>query len=231
MRTGVLTRQQIVHAAVAVLDADGLEGLNMRALGKHLGSVATAVYWHVRGKRELISLAGDSVWDEIPLPDPSTVGWRQAAISMATELHAMLTRHPWVAQAFGSYLIYGPARARRDDHTLAIYEGAGFSGARAEQAAAVVLTYVLGNALGGAAATSLRRTLSREGGDPEQRMAEAMTEVREVAAQFPHLRARMDQPSAGYATLPEDSFAFGLEVIVEGLQARLAPTNSARRRR
>jgi|SRR5579864_1803158 len=222
MRTGVLSREQIVQSAIAVLDAEGLEGLNMRALGKRLGSVATAAYWHVRSKRELISLAGDYVWNEIPLPDPAAVGWRQAAMIMATELHAMLTRHPWVAQALGSYLIYGPAKARRDDHSLAIYEAAGFMGARAEQAAAAVLTYVIGNTLGGAAATSLRRALSRGGGDPEERMAEAMAEVREVARQFPHLRARMDEASAGYAMAPEHSFEFGLQVIVDGLEARLA---------
>jgi len=40
-----LTREQIVEAAIKLLDAEGLEGLNMRGLGKRLGSAATAVYW------------------------------------------------------------------------------------------------------------------------------------------------------------------------------------------
>jgi AcrR family transcriptional regulator len=119
-----LTREQIVDAAIALLDEDGFTGLNMRALGSRLGSAATAVYWHVGSKENLIRLAGDRVWTEISLPDPTEVGWRSAATQMATELHAMLTRHVWLVQAFGSYLLYSPAKARHDDHTLAIYEAA-----------------------------------------------------------------------------------------------------------
>jgi hypothetical protein len=41
---------------------------------------------------------------------------------------------------------------RHDDHSLAIYEAAGFTGERADQAMATVFTLVLGNALGPAAA-------------------------------------------------------------------------------
>src|SRR4051794_13940884 len=158
-----LTRAQIVQAAVELLDDEGLEGLNMRALGKRLGSAATAVYWHVGSKENLIGLAADQVWHEIPLPDPEAAGWRAAATAMACDLHAMLLRHPWLVQAFGSYVTYGPGKARHDDHSLAVYEAAGFIGARADQALTTVFTFVLGHALGPAAAASLARKLGRDG--------------------------------------------------------------------
>jgi Tetracyclin repressor-like, C-terminal domain len=61
---------------------------------------------------------------------------------MANDLHAMLTHHPWL-QAFGSLLSYGPGKARHDDHSLAVYEAAGFTGARAGQAMTTVFTFVL----------------------------------------------------------------------------------------
>ena len=107
MPRDTLTRDQIVTAAIGLLDAAGLEGLNMRALGTRLGSAATAVYWHVGSKDNLIALAADRVWTEITLPDPAAAGWRQAAAAMAAGLHAMLTRHPWLVQAFGSQVLYG----------------------------------------------------------------------------------------------------------------------------
>src|SRR6266566_1540728 len=151
MPRDTLTRGQIVNAAIDLLDAEGHEGLNMRALGQRLGSAATAVYWHVGSKDNLIALAADQVWSEIARPDPAVVGWRAAAAAMATDLYATLTRHPWLAQAFGSQLLYGPGKARHDDHGLAIYEAAGFTGAQADQAAVTVLTFVLGHALGAAA--------------------------------------------------------------------------------
>src|SRR2546430_17418946 len=78
MPRDTLTREQIVSAAIDLLDAEGLEGLNMRALGQRLGSAATAVYWHVGSKDNLIALAADQVWSEIARPDPDTAGWRGA---------------------------------------------------------------------------------------------------------------------------------------------------------
>ena len=75
-----LTREHIVTVAIDLLDAEGLEGLNMRALGRRLDSAATAVYWHVGSKDNLIALAGDQVWSEITLPDLDLVDWRTAAV-------------------------------------------------------------------------------------------------------------------------------------------------------
>ncbi|WP_127356886.1 TetR/AcrR family transcriptional regulator [Actinacidiphila soli] len=221
MPRDTLTREQIVTAAIALLDADGLEGLNMRALGERLGSAATAVYWHVGSKDNLIALASDQVWHEITLPDPDLVNWRTAATAMATDLYAMLTRHPWLLQAFGSFLMSGPGKARHDDHLLAIYEAAGFAGAAADQAAATVFTFVLGNALGPAAAASLTRKLRREDSDAEQTIRDTMTEARRIAAQFPRLRARLDTHSADYSAAPDNTFQFGLQAVLDGLEARL----------
>ncbi|MFC3577810.1 TetR/AcrR family transcriptional regulator [Streptomyces yaanensis] len=216
-----LTREQIVKAAIELLDAEGLEGLNMRALGKRLGSAATAVYWHVGSKDNLIVLAADRVWSELALPDPSAGDWRTAVTAMATDLYANLTRHPWLVQAFGSYVVYGPGKARHDDHTLALYEAAGFTGAQADRAATAVFTYVLGNALSQAAAVSLTRRLGRDGGDADELLRDSMAKAEEIAMDFPRLRARLETPAADYAALPEDSFESGLRAMLDGLETQL----------
>ena len=221
MTRDTLSRDQIVKAAIELLDAEGLEGLNMRELGRRLGSAATAVYWHVGSKANLIALAGDRVWHEVALPDPAAAGWRDAATELATGLHAMLTRHPWLVQAFGSYMVFGPGKARHDDHSLAIYETAGFTSTQADQAMATVFTFVLGNALGAAAAASLRRKLSRGGGNAEALIRDTMAKARDIAAQFPRLHARLETTAAGYAAAPQHNFEFGLQAIFDGLEAQL----------
>jgi AcrR family transcriptional regulator len=223
MPRDTLTREKIVGAAIDLLDSDGLEGFNIRALGGRLGSAATAIYWHVGSKDNLIALAADQAWNEIALPDPAVIGWRSAAIEMATGLHAMLTRHPWLMQAFGSFLVFGPGKARHDDRTLAIYEAAGFSGAQADQAAATVFTFVLGNALGTAAEASLTRRLGRSGGNARELLGEHLAQAVAIAAQFPRLAARLDAGAADtdYGAAPEGSFEFGLQAILDGLEARL----------
>jgi AcrR family transcriptional regulator len=221
MPRDTLTREQIIEAAVELLDDEGLEGLNMRSLGRRLGSAATAVYWHVGSKANLIALAADEAWNEVALPDLTAIDWRTAAARMATDLHAMLTRHPWLVQAFGSLLLYGPGKARHDDHGLAVYEAAGFTDAQADQAAATVFTFVLGNALGAAAAASLASKLRRDGGNAEELMRDGMARAREIAMRFPRLRARLDTAAAEYGAAADGSFEFGLEAVLDGLEAQL----------
>ncbi len=51
----------------------------MRRLGAQLGVAATAMYYYVRNKDELVTLAADSVWQELTLPDPEVTEWRCAA--------------------------------------------------------------------------------------------------------------------------------------------------------
>jgi AcrR family transcriptional regulator len=221
MPRDTLTRDQIVKAAIDLLDTEGLDGFSLRTLGKRLGSAATAIYWHVSNKDNLIALAADEVWQEIPLPDLVTTDWRSAARQMATDLYSMLIRHPWLVQAFSTLVIYGPGKARHDDHNLAVYEAAGFISAQADQAVATVFTFSLGNALGPAAESSLTRKLSREGGNADEELRESMAKAKEIVAQFPRLRARLDAPGS-YAAAPENTFEFGLNAILDGLQAGLS---------
>ena len=218
-----LTRQKIIQTAIELLDAEGLEGLNMRGLGDRLGSAATAVYWHVKSKDGLVRLAGDEVWNEIELPDIHVVDWRAAATTMAKGLYAMFTRHPWIIQAFGTHPVYGPGKARYDDHSIAVYEMAGFVGADLERALAAVFMFVLGSALGGAAELQLRRRLSREGENAEERIREAVARASEIGKRFPRLRARLETGvPVEYGAAHDRTFEFGLEAILDGLEARLA---------
>jgi AcrR family transcriptional regulator len=224
MPRDTLTRDQIVRAAVELLDAEGLEGLNMRALGKRLDSAATAVYWHVKNKDNLVLLAADHVWGELALPDLNPADWRTAAATMATDLYQMFTRHTWLVQAFAAHVLYGEGKSRHDDRSLAVYEAAGFTADQADQAAAAVFTYVLGNTAGAAATASLTRKLGQDGATAEKQLQDAMAEARAIAMHFPRLHARLETPAAtDYAASPDRTFEFGLQALLDGLERQLAP--------
>jgi AcrR family transcriptional regulator len=111
-----LIRDQIVRAAVELLDADGLDGLSMRRLGSRLGSSATAVYWHVKDKADLVVLAADAVWAEIDLPDVEAVGWRGAATSMAHGLYAKKESHEHHTIRLDRHAVGRRHRAVRERH-------------------------------------------------------------------------------------------------------------------
>ncbi|MDQ0585611.1 TetR/AcrR family transcriptional regulator [Streptomyces rishiriensis] len=230
MPRDTLTVDRIVRAAIELLDDEGLDGLNMRSLAKQLGSAATAVYWHIKTKDDLVRLASDAIWSEVELPDLDATDWRTAATAHASGMHAMLTRHPWLVQAFGSHLLHGPGQARHNDLSLGIYEKAGFAAADADRAAGAVFTFVLGNGLGPASQVSLNRRLSRTGADAGRLMADAMTRATETAMRFPRLRERLGTTAATeYASAPDETFAFGLQSLLDGFEARLTAERAGRR--
>jgi TetR/AcrR family tetracycline transcriptional repressor len=66
-----VTREEIVAAALALLDEAGLEGLTLRRLAERLGIRAPTLYWHVRDKRELMDLIAGAVLEQ------ALAGWRE----------------------------------------------------------------------------------------------------------------------------------------------------------
>ncbi|WFE67486.1 TetR/AcrR family transcriptional regulator [Micromonospora sp. WMMD714] len=67
-RATPLTRERIVAEAVALLDRHGVDGLTMRRLAERLGVTPTALYWHVTTKEDVLDLAVDQIFGEVPLP-------------------------------------------------------------------------------------------------------------------------------------------------------------------
>ncbi|MEV4129281.1 TetR/AcrR family transcriptional regulator C-terminal domain-containing protein [Nocardia sp. NPDC049707] len=228
MPRDTLSQEQIVRTAIELLDEEGLDGLNMRSLGKRLDAAPTAMYWHVENKDNLVRLATDEIWGEVGLPDSGTMDWRNAADAAAGGMYAMITRHPWIVQAQAGYLLYGPNKFRHDDRMLAIFEQAGFDEDEADQAAAAVFTYVLGNAVGQAANVSLNRRLARNGDSAKARVAQAMSEATEIAMSYPRLRRRIEKASAAteYNAAPDSTFEFGLAALLDGLAERLTARNA-----
>lgn len=138
---------------------------------------------------------------------------------MAHGMRDMLVRHPWVCQALAGYLQYGEAKARYDEHLLAVFERAGLGSERADLAATAVFTYVLGSALGESATLLLHRKFEREGRDPEQAFQEGMAEAAAIVRRFPRLRARVEAAEAvGYGEAPSGGFEYGLTQILDGIE-------------
>lgn len=218
-----LTQEQIVAEAIKLLDADGLEALTMRKLGAALGAVATAVYWHVANKEELIELVVDEVYGEIEVPDVSDPSqWREAADVSARSLRSMIVRHPWVASTLAdvgmNYL--GPNLMRVSDEMLGIYLAAGFELVEADQANQTVLGFVIGIASIEAATIS---KLNRSGKDMAAWQASVWPAAVRAAEPYPRMRALY--AAYGDADLEagsETAFGYGLDRVLDGLEARLA---------
>src|SRR4051794_34462352 len=88
-----LTRELVLAAAVAVLDAEGRDALTMRRLASELGVKAPSLYVHVRSKEDLRIGVLDTVLDEVVLP-PVGRNWRSSLIAGFSEYRRVLVEHP-----------------------------------------------------------------------------------------------------------------------------------------
>lgn len=69
-RSEPLSREEILDAALAIVDAEGLEALTMRRLGATLGVEAMTLYYHVPNKEALLNLTVERMRSEMRLSDP-----------------------------------------------------------------------------------------------------------------------------------------------------------------
>jgi AcrR family transcriptional regulator len=212
-----LDRDQIVRAAVELLDADGLERLSMRRIGAQLGAGATSLYWHVATKDDLLELALDHVIAEVTVPDPDGIGWRAAVTWYARSLRSMILRHPWTLALFGGRPFLGPNAARELDEVLAVFEHAGFSGFALEYARSAVIDYVIG-AAGSEAGWYGHQ---REAGTAD-RTAALGPYLERIGGSHPRLASHIrDVWAHNEPDILEKRFSFGLGVVLDGLTARV----------
>jgi AcrR family transcriptional regulator len=217
-----LSQEQIVAEAIKLLDADGLEALSMRKLGAALGAVATAVYWHVANKEELIELVVDHVYSEIEVPEATgPADWRPAAVEFAGNFRGMILRHPWMGATLADVgvTLLGPNLMRLSDQMLALFEAAGFDLQEANQASTAVLSYVVGIASTEAATLS---KVKRSGLSIEDFMARAWPAAQQAAESYPRLKALYSvYNSQEAADDGETVFRYGLDRVLDGLELRL----------
>jgi AcrR family transcriptional regulator len=209
-----LTRERVLHAAVALADESGSESLSMRKLGEAVGVEAMSLYHHVANKDDLLGGMIDVVFGEIALP-PDGADWKGAMRQRALSARRVLSRHGWAIRFMESRTTPGPATLRHHEAVLACLRSAGFSIPLAAHAFSLLDSYIYGFAL-------QERSLPFH--TPE-RTAELAQEImaRFPAGEYPHLAElsteHVLQPGYDYA----DEFEFGLDLILEGLDRLCAP--------
>ena len=94
-RPARVSRPEVVAAAVALADEQGLGKVSMRAVARSLGVGTMTLYSHVPGREELIDLMIESAYGELELPGPA-LDWRPALETYARAQWTMLRAHPWL---------------------------------------------------------------------------------------------------------------------------------------
>ncbi|WP_089154098.1 TetR/AcrR family transcriptional regulator [Micromonospora sp. NBS 11-29] len=156
-----LTLDRIVDAAVTLLDRRGVEGLTMRGLAQHLDVTATALYWHVRTKDDVLDLAFDRIFGEVPIPRVSDDGPADVRV-LARAWRAAMLAHSWAPGLVGRPML-GPNVLARTEFLQAALARAGCHGRQLAVVTRVLANYVIG--------ASLTEATWRRSADPEARAA------------------------------------------------------------
>ncbi|ALL79498.1 TetR family transcriptional regulator (plasmid) [Pseudonocardia sp. EC080610-09] len=200
-----LTRERIAAEVVSQLDRAGLDGLNLRAVAAALDVHATTLYWHVSVRDDLLDLAVDAVFGEMPLPSEPAHDWVDEVRSFMHNLRAALLAHPWSGALASSRPLIGPEALARSEYVYAALSRAGFTDDRLAAAAAAVTNLVIGSV---AAEASWQH-------DSEPAARQAVHEHLQANAQRYPTMSTLAPRAADWST----HFAYSAELLLEGLQA------------
>lgn len=208
-----LDQQQIVRAALALLDEVGLDALTMRTLAERLNVKAASLYRHVRDKDELLALLGDEISAEIPFP-PAAGGWKRQLTELAWNVRRGLLAHRDAARVLANTPPAGPRRLRHIEALLRILRTAGLKGRDAVRAA-----YHLNNVVTEFAADEARFAAfaARPGASRRKMLAEVRRQFKSLPPEeYPTIVALADH-------LTEDDqdalFQFGIDMFLRGVSA------------
>ena len=221
---GRATTSDVVDAAVALADAEGLTAVTVRRVATEVGVAPMSVYTYVGSHEDLLVLMADAVLTADAaaptLTESYAAGpWRERVRHVAEANLALGTRHPWLLDVTDQRLALGPGAIAKYDAELAALEPLGLGDVDRDAALTFVLDF----------AWSAARV--RRGAASAERMAE------EWAASGPRLAAYLGRQhplaqrvgaAAGQAQQaaysPERAWRFGLARVLGGLAA-LAPAD------
>ncbi|HVT67131.1 MAG TPA: TetR family transcriptional regulator [Trebonia sp.] len=212
-----LTRAAVVDRALALADESGLDGLTIRKLATDLGVTPMALYWHFRGKEELIAGLADRIWGEIDVTLDSSAPWTEQVRRMLGSLLTVLRTHP-AAPALLLRMedkLHSEASLRVTEVTLDVLRRAGFGPADASALAR--------HALWTGIALVMSEPGIEERDDAERAELQRRKQV-ELASLPPARYPRLVEcavPMTAWED-PETHYRFGVDLFVAGLAAMAA---------
>ncbi len=198
-----LNRERIAAVALALVDRDGLDALSMRRLGTDLGVEGMAIYRHFPNKAALLEGVIEALLAELSVAPPSDGPWPLAFREVSRAYRALLLRHPHAIPLLAAVQLSNPGAVRAAGAVMALLRSAGFDAPTALKILAVTTSYVIGFAQWEVGTAPFR---SEQG--------EQVTFPPSADPYLVELAPQLAQDNCA------ETFDFGLDVIVRGLEAR-----------
>jgi TetR/AcrR family transcriptional regulator, tetracycline repressor protein len=142
-----LTEDEILDAALSLLDEGGPAAASIRGIAARVGVAPNAVYTYFPGKAAVVEALVERLLGEVNhdvFADRSQP-WRRRVEALALELRARLTAHPGAVPLMISGPMDGPNALGLNERLLELLADAGLTAADAARAAYLLIVYVFGS--------------------------------------------------------------------------------------
>jgi AcrR family transcriptional regulator len=215
-RRSGLTRQDVLAAALRLIDADGVDALSMRRLGRALDRDPVRLYRFAASKDELLDAVVELVLSELEVSSPTADDWEDVLRRTARRFRGLALAHPkvvplLVTRPLATPLALRPIGTLRPlEAVLDLLVGAGFTARDALHAYRLYMGFLQGHVLN----ELQERVLDPDETDDLLRLGLHHLPARE----FPRLRSLATELAAydGAQELEE-----GLDVVLSGLRRLL----------
>jgi AcrR family transcriptional regulator len=138
-------REEILDAALAIADEQGLDALSMRAVAERVGVTPMALYRHVSDKAALLDgLVGRLLATLLPPDSGLERTWQERLRAIAHACRELTQRHPWSASLLFSRPAVTPDAVRLVDLIYTALLEAGVPECEVPRLERMVSTFVLG---------------------------------------------------------------------------------------
>ena len=141
-----LSVDDIVVAAIAIADGEGLEALSMARVAKELGFTPMALYRYVTSKDELLQLMWNASAKDAEQLVLEGDGWRAQLRFWATVQREILDRHPWITQMPMPAPPLAPNSMHFVERALETMEGIGLADSQKFRIIGLLSSYTLSEA-------------------------------------------------------------------------------------
>lgn len=210
------TPEDVVRAAMAIADGEGLAAMTMQAVAATLGLTTMAVYRYFPSKEALYDAIVDAGMGEPPAPIDPSGEWRAEVARWAHAKRSMLIARPWLAELPFVAAPHGPNWLLWLEAVAKPLARTGLRGQEIGQMLSIIDGYTRGAS---DTAISLARARARGTSDEEWAAAVGADLGRAIGdARFPAFAAIITAPSDGRPWTLEESFDFGLQRVLDGIE-------------
>jgi AcrR family transcriptional regulator len=210
-----VSEKEILDAALALLDAGGVEAASIRRIAAAVGVAPGTVYTYFPDGEAVAKALVERLLGAVDHAAGHRGDWRTRVEALALDLHRRMVAHPGAVPLLIGGRLDGPNARRLGEHLLALLAGGGLGPADAARGAYLVMVYVLG-----AIALEVADAPHLGALRPEAvRIEERRTALGGVPARaFPRTSAAAGVIAAWVGT---EQFVWGLRRVLDALQRNL----------